>query len=134
MSRYARQICLPGFGDAGQARLAAARVLVVGAGGLGAGVLPPLVAAGVGQLRLVDPDVVEESNLHRQTLFRVSDLGRPKAEVAAEALAGLNSDCTISASVTRLDPVSARAELAGVDLVLDAADIAAMRRDAEAIV
>lgn len=122
MSRYARQICLPGFGDAGQARLAAARVLVVGAGGLGAGVLPPLVAAGVGQLRLVDPDVVEESNLHRQTLFRMSDLGRPKAEVAAEALAGLNPDCTISASVTRLDPVSARAELAGVDLVLDAAD------------
>lgn len=122
MSRYARQICLPEVGPAGQAKLAAARVLVVGAGGLGAAVLPLLAGAGVGHLRVVDPDVVDESNLHRQTLFRMSDLGRAKAEVAVEALAGLNPECRVSALVGRLDPVIARVELPGVDLVVDAAD------------
>ncbi|AVO38714.1 ThiF family adenylyltransferase [Pukyongiella litopenaei] len=122
MTRYARQTCLPGIGPGGQARLAAARVLVVGAGGLGAALLPLLAGAGVGYLRLIDPDVVEASNLHRQTLFRMSDLGRAKAEVAAETLAGLNPDCEISPCVARLDPVSARGELAGADLVIDAAD------------
>lgn len=122
MSRYARQITLPEIGMAGQARLRGARLLVVGAGGLAATLLPQLVGAGVGQIRLVDPDVVEESNLHRQTLFRISDLGRPKAEVAAETLAGLNPDCEVTPAVLRLDPASAQAELAGVDLVVDAAD------------
>lgn len=122
MTRYARQIRLSGFGATGQAKLAAARVLVVGAGGLGATLLPALVGAGVGYLRLADPDTVEESNLHRQTLFRMSDLGRPKAEAAAVALAGLNPDCEVSPLVGRLDPVTARAEIAAVDLVIDAAD------------
>lgn len=122
MSRYARQVCLPEIGIGGQAKLAAARVLVVGAGGLGAALLPLLAGAGIGYLRLIDPDVVEESNLHRQTLFRMSDLGRAKAEVAAETLAGLNPDCEISPLVKRLDPVSAHDELYGIDLVVDAAD------------
>lgn len=122
MTRYDRQTRLPGFGMAGQAKLAAARVLVVGAGGLGATVLPALVGAGIGHLRLADPDVVEESNLHRQTLFRMADIGRPKAEAAAMALAGLNPDCEISALVARVDPVVAQAELSGIDLVVDAAD------------
>lgn len=122
MSRYARQMRLPGVGAAGQARLAAARVLVVGAGGLGATLLPQLVGAGVGRLRLADPDVVDESNLHRQTLFRMSDIGRPKAEAAAAALAGLNPECDISAIRTRVDPVSGRAEIGAVDIVIDAAD------------
>lgn len=122
MNRYSRQTCLPEVGPEGQARLAAARVLVVGAGGLGAALLPLLAGAGVGRIRLVDPDVVELSNLHRQTLFRMADLGRPKAEVAAEALAGLNPECRISALVARLDPALAREELPGADLVVDAAD------------
>lgn len=120
--RYARQMALPGIGAAGQARLAAARVLVVGAGGLGAALLPLLAGAGVGRLRIVDHDRVEETNLHRQTLFRTSDLGRPKALAAAEALAGLNPDCRITPHVARLDPQSAAAELAAADLVVDAAD------------
>ena len=122
MSRYARQICLPEVGPEGQARLARARLLVVGAGGLGAALLPLLAGAGIGRIRLIDPDVVEESNLHRQTLFRQADIGRPKAEAASAALAGLNPDCRIDPCVARLDPVLARAELAGADLLLDAAD------------
>lgn len=122
MSRYARQIILPEVGAEGQARLHAARVLVVGAGGLGATLLPQLAGAGIGHLRVIDPDHVEESNLHRQTLFRMTDLGRPKAVVVAEALAALNPDCRISPLVRRLDPALARAEVASVDLVVDAAD------------
>jgi Dinucleotide-utilizing enzymes involved in molybdopterin and thiamine biosynthesis family 2 len=122
MSRYARQICLTDFGAKGQARLAAARVLVVGAGGLGATLLPQLVGAGIGFIRLMDPDVVEESNLHRQTLYRMSDLGQPKAETAAASLAGLNPDCTLEPHTARLDPASLPRWSADVDLIVDAAD------------
>lgn len=132
MNRYARQTCLPEIGPEGQARLAAARVLVVGAGGLGATLLPLLAGAGVGHLRIVDPDRVEESNLHRQTLYRMSDLGRPKAAVAASTLAALNPDCRLEALIERLDPALARAQLgwlragAGAGVVVDAADIFAV--------
>ncbi|NDW01832.1 HesA/MoeB/ThiF family protein [Salipiger sp. PrR002] len=126
MSRYARQICLPGVGAAGQARLAAARVLVVGAGGLGSALLPLLAGAGVGAIRIVDPDVVEESNLHRQTLYAMADLGRPKAEVAAERLAALNPGCTARPRVARLDPALAGEEIRTADLVVDAADSVAV--------
>ena len=126
MSRYARQLSLDEVGPAGQAKLAGARVLVVGAGGLGATLLPLLAGAGVGHIRIIDPDVVEESNLHRQILYRMSDLGRAKAEVAAETLAALNPDCTVSALVARLDPALARAEVPKVDIVVDAADMFAV--------
>ncbi|MEZ5715542.1 MAG: HesA/MoeB/ThiF family protein [Paracoccaceae bacterium] len=122
MSRYARQISLPGIGAEGQARLARAKVLVVGAGGLGATLLPQLVGAGVGFIRVLDPDVVEASNLHRQTLFRMSDLGRPKAQVAAQALSGLNPDVTLESHVARLHPASLPRWCADVDLIVDAAD------------
>ena len=122
MTRYARQTCLPEVGEEGQARLSAARALVVGAGGLGSSLLPLLAGAGVGHLRVVDPDRVEEHNLHRQVLYRMSDIGRPKAEVAAEALAALNPDCRVEAAVARLDPVTAPDLISGVDLVVDAAD------------
>ena len=84
--RYARQMVLPEVGSAGQARLAAARVLVVGAGGLGSPVLATLAGAGIGRLTVLDHDRVEESNLHRQPLYRMGDLGRLKAEAARDAL------------------------------------------------
>lgn len=122
MTRYVRQIALPEIGNTGQARLAAASVLVVGAGGLGSSVLPLLAGAGIGQISIVDPDVVELGNLHRQTLFRMSDLGQPKAKCAARSLIDLNPDCRVVAHDVRLDPANAPSLLAGVDLVLDAAD------------
>ncbi|MYM55822.1 HesA/MoeB/ThiF family protein [Thalassovita mangrovi] len=122
MTRYARQTCLPEVGEVGQARLAAGRVLVAGAGGLGASLLPLLAGAGIGLIRLYDPDRVEESNLHRQTLFRMDDIGRPKALVTAETLRGLNPDCHVSTVVSRLDPLTARSEIPQVDIVIDSAD------------
>lgn len=122
MSRYDRQMAVPGVGAEGQARLAAARLLVVGAGGLAAPVLQYLAGAGVGLIRLVDPDRVTESNLHRQTLFRIPDEGVPKAEAAAATLAGLNPDCTVEPVVATLDPANVAALAEGIDVVLDCAD------------
>ncbi|MGH8150167.1 MAG: ThiF family adenylyltransferase [Steroidobacteraceae bacterium] len=120
--RYSRQIVLPEVGAAGQAKLAAASVLVVGAGGLGSPVLQYLAAAGVGRLVIVDPDRVEESNLHRQPLYRMGDLGLGKAEAARAALRELNPDTAVDAIAERLTPANAACRVAGVDLVIDAAD------------
>ena len=122
MSRYARQIALPEFGASGQDRLAAAHVLVIGAGGLAAPVLQYLVGAGVGRITLMDGDRVSLSNLHRQVLFRMSDIGQPKAEIAAANMAALNPDCRISSVTDPLDPVNAPDRVAAADLVLDCAD------------
>ncbi|EPX75465.1 HesA/MoeB/ThiF family protein [Salipiger mucosus] len=122
MTRYARQTAVPGFGAPAQRRLQEASVLVVGAGGLAAPVLQYLAGAGLGHIRLVDPDRVDESNLHRQTLFRMSDIGRPKAQAAAGTLRGLNPDCRIEPHVTALDPANAEKLAEGTDLVLDCAD------------
>jgi len=120
--RYSRQIVLPEVGEAGQSRLFAAKVVVVGAGGLGCAVLQYLCAAGVGQLTIVDHDRVEESNLHRQPLYRVSDLGLPKAAAARHALLEANPHVRINAIAERLTPANAAALVAGGDLVVDAAD------------
>ncbi len=122
MSRYARQIAVPGFGPAAQDRLRAARLLVVGAGGLTAPVLQYLVGAGAGHVRLVDPDRVDETNLHRQTLFRSADIGRPKAEAAARTMAALNPETRIDPVVARLDPANAASLADGMDVLLDCAD------------
>lgn len=120
MSRYARQIAV--LGPERDARLRGARVLMVGAGGLAAPALPALVGAGIGMVRLVDPDVVSESNLHRQHLFRISDVGRAKVECAARAMADLNPDCRVEPQRVALDPLNAEALAEGVDLVMDCAD------------
>lgn len=122
MSRYARQIALPEIGAEGQAALRAARVLVVGVGGLGAPVLQYLVGAGVGHLTLVDGDLVSLSNLHRQTLFREGDVGLLKAEVAVATLGQLNADCELTAISSPLTPENAQHLVAQHTLVLDCAD------------
>lgn len=120
--RYSRQLVLPEIGEAGQARLAAASVLVIGAGGLGCPVLQYLAGAGVGRITIVDHDHVAESNLHRQPLFAMGDIGAPKAVAARAALRRLNSHIEIEARIERLTPQNVAALLAPVDVVVDAAD------------
>ena len=120
--RYLRQMRLPEMGAAGQGRLAAARVAVIGAGGLGAPVLSYLAAAGVGSLTVLDPDSIDVTNLHRQVLFTEADLGRPKAEVAAERLRSLNPEVSVTAVVQAVTPSTALELLAGHHLVLDGSD------------
>lgn len=122
MSRYIRQTMLADVGDAGQKRLAKAKVLVVGCGGLAATVLPLLAGAGVGQITMLDPDLIEDHNLHRQTFFTMSDLGQPKAQVMALRLAALNPEVRITPCLTRLGPDNVGQLLGSVDLVVDAAD------------
>ena len=122
MSRYARQMQVPGVGAIGQARLTASHVLIVGAGGLGCTVIPALAAAGVGRLTIIDPDQVEMSNLHRQTLFNAADLGLHKAISAAACARALNLDCQATALTVRLDPGNAPGLIGDADLVVDAAD------------
>jgi len=122
MNRYARQEQLPEVGPEGQARLRAARVLVVGCGGLGSAVIPALAGAGVGHLHLMDADRVEESNLHRQTLYRMEDIGRAKVVAAAGAIFALNPDLSVSMQCARLDAGNVASALEGADLVVDAAD------------
>jgi molybdopterin/thiamine biosynthesis adenylyltransferase/rhodanese-related sulfurtransferase len=120
--RYSRQIILPEVGASGQARLRGAAVLVVGAGGLGSAVLQYLCAAGVGRLAIVDHDRVEESNLHRQPLYRMSDLGLSKARSARTALLDANPGVIIEAVDERLTPANAAQLVTAADVVVDAAD------------
>jgi molybdopterin/thiamine biosynthesis adenylyltransferase len=120
--RYARQLALPEIGPAGQRRLAAGRVLVVGAGGLGSPAAFYLAAAGVGTLGIVDGDCVETSNLQRQILHATADIGRPKALSAAETLRALNPDIDVRPMNMRLTRENGAATLAGFDFVLDATD------------
>ena len=122
VDRYSRQTILPEIGAAGQARLLGASVLVIGAGGLGSPVLQYLCAAGVGRLVIVDHDRVEESNLHRQPVYRMSDVGALKAEAAREALLGANPGVRIEAICERLTPSNVQRLVAGIDVVVDAAD------------
>lgn len=122
MNRYARQMILPEVGETGQNRLARARVLVVGAGGLAAPVLPLLAGAGIGHLTIVDEDTVSLSNLHRQTLFNETDCGQPKAQVAGKRCTEINSEITVDVRPQRLTPANAPELVSHADLVLDCAD------------
>lgn len=122
MARYARHLVLPGVGAEGQRRLGAARVLVVGAGGLGSPVLLYLAAAGVGTIGVVDDDVVEVSNLQRQIVHDTAGVGRPKAESAAEAMAALNPGISVIAHPEHLAAPGARRLLSEYDLVVDGSD------------
>ncbi len=119
---YSRQMALPEVGPAGQAKLAAASVLVVGAGGLGVPVLQYLAAAGIGRIGIVDGDVIEASNLHRQPLYGWPDVGRPKAAVAAERLRTLNHDARIEAHETRASADNIDDLVAHYDLVIECTD------------
>ena len=120
--RYSRQIMLPSIGIEGQQRLLDARVLVVGAGGLGCAALLYLAGAGVGRITLADADTVDLSNLQRQVLYRQEDIGRAKVEAARERLAALNPDIRLHPLRVRLRGQALADEIARADLVLDASD------------
>jgi molybdopterin/thiamine biosynthesis adenylyltransferase/rhodanese-related sulfurtransferase len=120
--RYSRQLTLPEVGEAGQRRLDAGRVLLVGAGGLGSPAALYLAAAGVGHLTLVDDDRVERSNLQRQVLHADADAGTLKIESGANALLGLNPGIEVAGVEARLDAANARELLVGQHVVIDGSD------------
>jgi molybdopterin/thiamine biosynthesis adenylyltransferase/rhodanese-related sulfurtransferase len=120
--RYSRQMILKGFGSAGQQKLFKAKVLVIGAGGLGCPILQYLAAAGVGTLGIVDHDVVELSNLHRQILYSVADVGRLKADCATEKLSLFNPHIQITSYPLELSNQNAALIMSKFDIVIDGSD------------
>jgi adenylyltransferase/sulfurtransferase len=122
LDRYARHLVLREIGGVGQAKIRAARVLLIGAGGLGSPAALYLAAAGVGTLGLVDDDAVSLSNLQRQILFRSKDVGRPKVEAGAEALKALNPGVEIDLHPMRLGSENAAGLIARYDIVGDGSD------------
>lgn len=127
LERYARHIVLREVGGPGQAKLKAARVLVIGAGGLGAPVLLYLAAAGVGTLGVIDDDVVSLSNLQRQVIFGTDDIGNRKVDGAEAVIARLNPHVAVETHMTRLDASNALELFAQYDLVIDGSDNFATR-------
>ncbi|MES2339653.1 MAG: molybdopterin-synthase adenylyltransferase MoeB [Pseudomonadota bacterium] len=127
LERYARHIVLKEIGGSGQLRLGAARVALVGAGGIGSPAIQYLAAAGVGTLTLIDDDRVDLSNLQRQTLFDTRDIGHAKVTAAAMAVARLNPGVSVDIRESRLDAENAATLLAGADVVIDGSDSFATR-------
>jgi adenylyltransferase/sulfurtransferase len=127
LERYARHIVLPQVGGVGQKTLKAAKIAVIGAGGIGSSVIPALAGAGVGQLTIIDDDVVELANLHRQPLFRERDAGYSKADLALQFVQRLNRFVTARPVQQRIDPDNAPQLLGGHDLVIDGSDNFATR-------
>ena len=127
IERYARHIVLQGVGGPGQQKLKAARVLVIGAGGLGSPLLQYLAAAGIGHLGIVDDDDVSLSNLQRQILHGMPDLGRPKVDSAVDAIARLNPHVRVTPHCLRINAENAPALLADYDIVADGSDNFATR-------
>src|SRR5688572_6891972 len=122
LARYNRHIIIPGFGIEAQQKLKDAKVLVIGSGGLGSPVLLYLAAAGVGTIGIVDFDVVDDSNLQRQVLFGVDEIGQPKVEAARKRLEALNPHITIKIYNTQLTSANALDILRGYDVVADGTD------------
>jgi len=122
IERYARHLVLSDIGGPGQAKLKRARVLVIGAGGLGAPLLQYLAAAGVGTIGIVDDDVVSLSNLQRQVIHATEDVGRPKVASAEEAVRRINPHVALNVHPTRLTAANARDLVRGYDLVADGSD------------
>ena len=120
--RYSRNLLLAEVGRSGQERFRSGRVMVVGAGGIGSAVLFYLAAAGVGHISIIDGDAVELSNLQRQILHRVADLGRRKVDSAKDAIAALNPHCHLETSAVRLDAGNIAEIVRECDVVLDASD------------
>lgn len=127
LDRFARHIVLPEVGGVGQVALAEAHVVLIGCGGIGSPALQYLAAAGVGRLTLIDDDAVDLSNLQRQTIFAEADLGKPKAQAAADWVARFDAALECKAVVGRIAADNAAALLAGADLVLDGCDNFATR-------
>jgi adenylyltransferase/sulfurtransferase len=127
LERYARHIVLPQVGGVGQNKLKATSIAVVGAGGVGSAVIPALAGAGVGRLTVIDCDVVELGNLHRQSLFSEADAGQPKATLAAAFVRRLNRFVDVAARQDRISGDNAPKLLAGHDLVIDGSDNFATR-------
>ncbi|MDJ0624084.1 MAG: HesA/MoeB/ThiF family protein [Desulfocapsaceae bacterium] len=126
-ARYARQLQLDGIGLAGQQKLKEASVLIVGAGGLGCPLALYLAAAGVGKIGIIDNDRVSESNLHRQILYTMEDVGRYKVDAALERIQTLNPHISIEPMIDRLSEENAARLIAEYDLVLDGCDNFATR-------
>jgi adenylyltransferase/sulfurtransferase len=127
LKRYNRHIILPGMGTEGQQKLKDAVVLVVGCGGLGCPVLQYLVAAGVGNIGMIDPDMVSESNLQRQILYSIDDIGKPKVFVAKEWLVKLNPFVNITPYYTAFDVNNCREMVSDYSIVIDCTDNFATR-------
>jgi adenylyltransferase/sulfurtransferase len=127
LDRYARQIVLPQVGGVGQKKLKAARVAVIGAGGIGSAVIPALAGAGIGRLTIIDDDVVELANLHRQPLFGETDVGQPKAVLAAAFVGRLNRHIDVRSVRQRISADNADQLVADHDLVIDGSDNFATR-------
>ncbi|SKC61424.1 ThiF family adenylyltransferase [Okibacterium fritillariae] len=122
LERFSRHVALPGLGLTGQRRLANARVLVVGAGGLGSPVLHYLTAAGIGTLGVLDDDTVDVSNLQRQVIHSTATVGMPKAESAARAMCAINPDVRVEVHPVRLTPENALDLFARYDVIVDGTD------------
>ena len=119
---YSRQLLLKEVGAAGQAKLAAARVLIIGAGGLGSPVIQYLAGAGVGRLGLVDADVLDASNLHRQPVYSIEDVGKPKVELARAAVRAINPTVIVDTHRERFDADNALELVEGYDVIVDCSD------------
>jgi adenylyltransferase/sulfurtransferase len=118
--RFLRQI--PLIGEEGQERLARAKICIAGAGGLGSTIATYLAAAGVGSFRIIDNDIIEESNLNRQILYRIGDCGERKVDIATRAIRDLNPDATVEPVCSFIDAMTVNHLLTGADLVLDGMD------------
>jgi molybdopterin-synthase adenylyltransferase len=127
LDRFARHIVLPEVGGAGQVALTSKHVVLIGCGGIGSPALQYLAAAGIGRLTLVDDDVIDASNLQRQTIFTPADIGRPKAEIACEWLEKFDPNLEWHGAVERIGPGNAARMISGADVVLDGCDNFATR-------